>query len=287
MLAHERLPINDQRHRILEIRAEREYRAIGGNRRDGRGRVASSATEHHGARGTASHDRVLDPACDRPLAHEEGVGDAGESLRRVLVLVGDRLARAVGARHDQHVWRTGAEQEMVKRRVGEHDAELPVVGRHVRKRDARGRDHDGRRRRSEQLFRLGRELDQASRGREVTRHQGKWLLFPELPHPQRRNGRRVSRVAGEVISADALHGEDRPGSKKVRSGANGIVARSPSSPSSPSSSVQANNRGHRRRTRPAERGSVGSPGRGTRGHIPRPSPMRPSWSRRGRRGAGG
>ena len=110
VLAHERLTVDDQRHGVLEVGAEREHRPRDRERRHGAGRVAAAPAEDHRPERPVAHDRVLHPAGDRPLAHERRVGQPGQALASILVLVRDRLARPVGARHDQEIGRAGGEE---------------------------------------------------------------------------------------------------------------------------------------------------------------------------------
>ena len=74
-----------------------------------------------------SHDRVVRARLDRTVVHEIAVGDAREAAARVAVAERDRLVRDVPARQhervDSELGEVG-EQEMVERRVREHDAEL-------------------------------------------------------------------------------------------------------------------------------------------------------------------
>ena len=66
---------------------------------------------------------------DRPVVRQKDVGDAGQALESVVVVVGDRLVGAVAAGHDQRPAGQAAKQQMVQRRVGQHDAQEGIAGR--------------------------------------------------------------------------------------------------------------------------------------------------------------
>ena len=89
-------------------------------------------------------DRVLAAPVDRTVVAEERVGDPAEPLARLVVVVGDRLVRAVAARHHERSAEVG-EQQVVERRVREHHAE-PRAARRDRRSDRRVRapahEHD-------------------------------------------------------------------------------------------------------------------------------------------------
>ena len=47
-------------------------------------------------------------------------------IKCVAVFVSDRLAGAVGAGHDKNIGRSGFEQKMMQRSIGQHDTEFVV-----------------------------------------------------------------------------------------------------------------------------------------------------------------
>ena len=247
-------------------------------RRHRAGRVAAAPPQDHrpAAVRTARPSR---PPAGRSAARRSRNASARPASRsqRVLVLVRDRLARAVGAGHDQHIGRAGGEEQMVQRRVREHHAELVVV-----RGDARQSVAAPAPARSARAADSRAALRPRARARpapcavvEVPRHQRERLLLAELPLAQRADGSRVPRVAGEVVAAEALDGEDArrraAGRPRARIGIGAV--RSTASARSPRSAAIAAAR--RRDTRPAARGTAGSPGRDTRrshaasiGHVP-------------------
>ena len=180
-------------------------------RRHSAGRVAARAAQDRRAGRTDADDRIVDPARDRTLA------DRGRRRRvptsrstGVVVLVGERLARPVGAGHDEQRRRAAREQQVMQRRVRQHDAELAVVGRHVEQRLARpapGRSGGAIDSRSDARQRP-RGGQRSCATVEVPRHQRERLFLAELPRPQRPHRCRVGGVARQVIAAEPFDGHD-------------------------------------------------------------------------------
>ena len=206
----------DEAESALELRAAAEHLALAVDRQlDALGHVAARAAEQerpppraerHGAR-----DGVVRARLDRAVVQQEEVRDRPEACERLVVLVGDRLVGHVAARH--HERGTGVrEQQVVKRGVGEHQAELAGAGSD-RWRDGRActarRQHDRPLGAQQQLPLVGLEHGEAGGLVEVAHHQGERLLFAVLARAQRRHGVLVVRPAGEVKPADALDRHDR------------------------------------------------------------------------------
>ncbi len=129
-----------QAERVLQLRAAGEHRAgeareRGTAHRDGFRHVAARPPDQHRAATDGAGHGVVGPDVDGPVVGEERVGDTAQPVKRVLVAVGDRLVGDVSAGQHQRAADRG-EQQVVQRRVGQHDAELPVA--------RRGRRGDGR-----------------------------------------------------------------------------------------------------------------------------------------------
>jgi len=153
-------------------------------------------------------DGVLATPVNGAVVGEELVGDTAEARACLGVVDGDRLVRAVPARHHERELGVG-EKEVVERGVGEHHAELGRAGcdrRGNRSAGAPGQQHDRTLARAQERGRRRRELDERL-GRR--RHQGERLVLAVLAAPEPRHRLLVGRVAGEVVAAEALHGEDR------------------------------------------------------------------------------
>src|SRR5208282_6424389 len=117
VLAHERLAVNHQSDRVLEIGAESENRAIRWNRSDGAGRIAPRTAQNGGSENAGARHRIVHAPGDGSLAYQESVGDSTQPVEGVGVNVGDWLAGAIRAGHDQNIGRAGFEEQMVERRV--------------------------------------------------------------------------------------------------------------------------------------------------------------------------
>ena len=159
---------------------------------------------------SAPDDGVLAAAVDRPVVGEEGVGDAGQALACLVVVEGDRLVRAVAARHHERPPAVG-EQQVVERRVREHQPEPRGAGRDGRRRAPRPRV--GARARSaarasaaasQLLARPG-----SASGSGVGGHDRERLVLAVLARAEPRDRLLVRRVAGEVVAAEPLDREDR------------------------------------------------------------------------------
>jgi hypothetical protein len=170
--------------------------------------------------------RVVGAGLDRAVVDEEGVRDPGQPLQRVFVTVGDRLIRNVPAGHHEGL-ADHAEQEMVKRRVRQHHAELRRAGRH-RLRDgdvhAARREDDRSRGRFEERSGLLLELHELLHGVKVTGHQRERLVLTMLSGAHRRDRALLVGEAGQVIAADPLEGEDAPAGQRARRALQRIAA---------------------------------------------------------------
>ena len=153
-----------------------------------------------------------------PVVPKPGVGDATKALEGVVVVRDDRLAGEVAARHDQYL-RTGrisgqAEQQMMHRRVGDHHADVGM-GRGDRVRQSQqwsgalAKQHD----RSpivlqESAFGVVGVGEQVH-SREVGHHHRERFVAPILAFAQGGDRDIIGRVAGQVVAAETLHGDDR------------------------------------------------------------------------------
>ncbi len=200
MRREERLAPARDAERALELRP-------GGDDRTRRCDRERQCAGHEAAR--AAHrelgpdDRVLAAAVDRPVVCEEGIGDAGQALACLAVLEGDRLVRAVAARHHERP-PAAVEQQVVERRVREHQPEPRRAGsdgggeRRVR---ASANEHDRPLARAQQ-FEL--PLVQVGEWFRVGGHDREGLLLPVLACPEPGHRLLVRRIAGEVVAPEPL-----------------------------------------------------------------------------------
>ena len=206
VLRDEHLVAEAQGDGVLELGADREQRRrLASARRKRRQaqrqrRVAAGAAQQPRRAGDPAHHAVVGVAGDRPVVDQEAVGDAAQPFDR-LVLGGDDglLGEVAAGRH--HRPAELRHQQVVERRVGEHQAELRLPRGHLvgdrRTRQAR-QQHDGCLGRRQQVG--GRFIHRAQRagGVEVGHHQrqrlgGALLAPPQLGH---RRGVRRHRPPG-------------------------------------------------------------------------------------------
>ena len=168
----------------LQLRTAGEDRTADIERQVARDVAAAAAQELRPPRDHA-HDRVVGPRLDGPVSHQEEVGDPREPLQGVGVPVGDRLVGDVGAGEDERGARI-AEQQVMERRVRQHDAELAGARRDRRRdrriRPARGQ-HDRALARGEQPPGGIVQLDQ------LERHLGGWAPSGRRAAPPGASGR--------------------------------------------------------------------------------------------------
>ena len=171
----------------------------------------------------------------------KSVGDRPEPLQCLGVAVGDRLVGDVAAGHHQRPTGVGEEQ-VVERRVGQHQPELGRARGDRRPRAPRpaaaGRGRSGARGSPSSSASAGPSSTSSARRPEVGDHHRERLLLAVLARAQRRD--RLLRVgpAGEVVAAEALDGDDpRPprSAAAAAATASGAPPRSSSRPSAPSS----------------------------------------------------
>ena len=128
VLADEGLAVDNQRDRILQIRANSQNGTFDGKSGHGAGSIAAGPAENGGAECAGSDDGIVNAARNGTFADQKCVRDSGETLDRVVIFVRDRLAGAIGAGHHQHFRRTRRKEQVMQRRVGQHHAEFAVVG---------------------------------------------------------------------------------------------------------------------------------------------------------------
>ena len=173
------------------------------------GRVSAGTAQYHGPESAGASHGVVDAPRDRPFADEERVRDPAQPRQRIGIFIGNRLARTIRAGHHQHFGSARREEQMMQRRVRQHHAEF-VVSRVPRsaKPISPAPEQLAARRKSAALP-LAAQLDQLRAPYPISRHHREWLLLAILPFPQSRYGRRVSRIARQVVAANALYRDNR------------------------------------------------------------------------------
>ena len=99
-----------------------------GRQRERRWRVAPCAAQHARLARHNPRDAIVEPVHDIAVMHQEIIGDAGQPLAGFVIGDALRLVAAV-ARGEDDGAREVFHQEMMQRRVGQHEAERRLTGR--------------------------------------------------------------------------------------------------------------------------------------------------------------
>ena len=99
-----------------------------GRQRERRWRVAPCAAQHARLARHNPRDAIVEAVHDIAVMHQEIIGDAGQPLAGFVVADALRLVAAV-ARGEHNRAREVFHQEMMERRVGQHEAERRLAGR--------------------------------------------------------------------------------------------------------------------------------------------------------------
>ncbi len=134
MLGNRGLPVLQQAKRRFQLGAHGQHgrRALEARRqRHGRGRIAAGAAQQ--ARHTRHHprDAIVEAVHDIAVVHQEVIGDGRKPLARLRIIDALRLVAAIaGGQHN----RPGKvfHQEMVERRIGQHEAQRRLAGGNAR-----------------------------------------------------------------------------------------------------------------------------------------------------------
>src|SRR5215813_1146282 len=131
MLAEEDVPATNKTKHALE------FPAAGQNRLDrlmGKGdrqwHVAPRAAQKERDPVDASGYRIVTADLNRAIVSQKKIRNAAQSVHGVAILEGDWLVAAIPARHDQREV-DASEQQMLERRVGQHQAEMTQSGSHL------------------------------------------------------------------------------------------------------------------------------------------------------------
>ena len=163
--------------------------------------------------------RVVARDVDGPVVQQPRVGDGRQSLPGVLVLEADGLVGQVAAGHHQDAGRRGGrvrhrlKEEMVQRCVRQEHADPGIARGHQRGDGGPGpllEQHD-RARRTRQVGLFPRvEAGHDTGGVEVGHHHGEGLVPAVLAPAQPLDRGVAGGVAGQVVPAQSLDGDDRP-----------------------------------------------------------------------------
>lgn len=184
--------------------------------------AARSPDRHFPALIVDGDDGVLARYVDRPVVGEDDVGQALDPVQ-VLIPEDDRRAALIGRSHHQRYRAQPIEEQMMQRRIGQHQTKVGQAGSH-RLRDgsrAGGHKDDWRGRRRQR--RRCRIVDQGefSRRLEVCCHHRKGLGGPVLSHSQLCDDTVVVGPASQMETANPLDRENFPGQNRIRGGIEG------------------------------------------------------------------
>ncbi len=201
MLADESLTVHDERDGILQIRAECEDRAIAWKRGRGARSISARATKNRGPKTPDASNGIVHAAGNGPFADQETIRDGGEMAYRVVVLIGDRLARTIRAGHHQNFGRARGEQQMVQRRVRQHHAQIVIFRGDAGQNHFAGASTIGRATDVIKASASGRQFDQFARRLRVSSPSRRMAFLSEIFSRAWRDRFRIFRVASQVVAA--------------------------------------------------------------------------------------
>ena len=229
--------------RCLLLRAAGEHAGRDGiecRQRQRLRRISASAAHGHNGSIDHAHHGVVIAREDRAVIAEQRIGNAGgnEALPGKNVIGLDGLFAQVSAGHDQHmhaVRRGGCKQQMLKRGIGEHDAELGQIMRDGRcERESVGgialasstpaQQHDGTDAAGQQVALGIIDMAQALGAAKVAHHNGKWFIAAALATAQLDYCLLIGGVAGQMESAQALDGDNTAACQQLDTALNNGVA---------------------------------------------------------------
>ena len=143
---------------------------------------------------------------------QESAGDTAKTLERSLKIGEDRLARDIGARHHEHL-EIVIEEQVMKRRVREHHAEIAVVRRNVRCERARcvlppPEKHDRAPRAGQRLLLDRIDLHELARHVERPAHDGERFRGTVLLLTERADGTANRSTRRDVKSPESANADD-------------------------------------------------------------------------------
>ena len=143
---------------------------------------------------------------DVAIVHEKCIGEIGEPLIGFDVVFDDGLFTPVGGRHHQ---RGIIEKQVVKRRVGKHDADVAIAGRDARRERAvsvveRAEEHDRPLSAYEELRFVVVYHGERLHHVEIAGHDRERFLHASFASAERLQCFVGARIAGEVEAPDAF-----------------------------------------------------------------------------------
>ncbi len=210
MLAEKNVVTDGDGDRVLEVTSDGEHRRQAVRHANAQRRVTAGPAQDSGAAARQPHNRIVAGADDGAIVHQEMIGNVFQARRGFFVGNGDGLVAAVAAGGDQ---RKAAllHQQMMQRRVWQHDAEIRRAVGHVPRNVGAGAGLEENNRRGLRLerFELRRRNAAVLVGhRDGRHHEREWLFLAMLALAETRDRSRLTGVAQKLESANAFQGND-------------------------------------------------------------------------------
>ncbi len=146
VLAEKNLLADAQRHVFLRCAPTPRMVGSGLWQLHGQRRIAARAAQELRRAVDDPEHAVIGVARDGAVVDEEAVGDGAQALERLPFIGADRFIREIAAGRDDGKAKVG-KQQVMQRRVGQHDAHVGIARRHgvgKRRSGAARQQHDGR-----------------------------------------------------------------------------------------------------------------------------------------------
>ena len=109
------------------MRSDRENRWLRTVQHDRQRGVTPGTAQHHLPVGDDPNDGIIDVPDNWAIVHEKDIRDAAEALQSLVLVNTDWLLAQISARcHDREI--QFAQEQMMQRRIWEHDAEIGISG---------------------------------------------------------------------------------------------------------------------------------------------------------------
>ena len=213
MLTDEHLRAGRHRDRVLQVTSHRQRRRHLPPEVHRQRRVATRPAHHQLAAQHHPNDRIVHVTDDRPIVHEEQIGDAAEPRDDLGFVDHHRLVGEVAAGADQRAADV-RHQQVMQRRIRQHQAEQRASGgdvgghRALTLESTPVEQDDGRFRRGEQARLRWREHAEGCRRRQVRAHDGERLLLAMLPRAESGHCGSVSGIHDQLEAAEPFHRHD-------------------------------------------------------------------------------
>ena len=136
VLTNEHIPLYAERDRVLEMRSDGENSPLRLTQRDRKWSVAPGTAQHHSSSGNDSKDRIVNVPNDWAIVDEKKIGNVTETFQGLVFIDANRLVAQISAcGHNGKIQL--AQEQMVQRRIGEHDAKIGICWSNCQRKAAR------------------------------------------------------------------------------------------------------------------------------------------------------